>query len=201
MATTTPNRRCPCGYTKFREARSSVAENVTRWVKFSDVAVGGFGVTEFGTFFGAGDSPLYGLFPGTKHLMRNLVACASCGRSRSTKDSGGAVPFGMYIEDGVAVVVASDVSRPIAGYSLSAYEALGLGFEVQLSYRPGLPQALLTTTPTTVSETVPLGASFADTMLVAVLPEVVVTADYIFTFIDNNSGYETPLATIFLEAP
>lgn len=199
MAASNPNRRCPCGYTRFREGVSSASAAVERWVLFDDTEIGGFGITEFGTFFGAGQGSTYGLFPGTQHVVSKTVTCESCGRVRSAKNLGGAIPFGMYVVDNVAVVVCSDVARPITGYSLSAYEPGGLGFEVQLSYQSGVPGAFIATTPVTTSTT-PLGAA-ADTMLVATILEVVLTGSYLFTFLDNNSGHNTPLATIFLEAP
>lgn len=200
MTVANPNRKCPCGYTRFRESGGQSAVAVNRWVRFVDDQVGGFGVTEFGTFFGAGNGGSYGLFPGTQRVVSRTTACESCGRVRASRNSGGAVAFGLYLIENVAYVVCSDVSRPIAGYQLSAYEAFGTGFVVPLSYAPGVPEALITPTPVVVSNTNP-GVKVADVMLSAMVPEVVISADYVFTFIDTNSGYDTTLATIFLEEP
>jgi hypothetical protein len=200
MTVSNPNRKCPCGYTRFRESGGQAAVAVNRWVRFVDDAVGGFGVTEFGTFFGAGNGGSYGLFPGTQRVVSRTTACESCGRVRASKNTGGAVAFGIYLVENVAYVVCSDVARPIAGYQLSAYEAFGTGFVVPLSFAPGTPEALITTTPATVSATMPT-SDVAGVLLSAVIPEVVISANYVFTFIDTNSGYDTTLATIYLEEP
>ncbi len=201
MAVSTPNRKCPCGYTKFREGLVATPTNIMRWVRFEDRDSGGLGVTEFGIFFGAGAATAYGLFPGTQQAIQRKVACESCGRVRATGNLGGAVPFGVYLAGNVIYVVASDVTRPVTGYRISAYEPLGTGFNVQLSYTAGIPEAVLASAPAQVSETLPLGALSADTLLSAAVPNVAVTGSYLFSFIDSNSGQQTPLATIFLTAP
>lgn len=200
MTVSNPNRRCTCGFTRFRESRANVEETVERWMLFDNTVEGGFGATPFGTYFGAGAGGTWGLFEGTYRASTLSVACENCERVRTQKRLGGITPLGVYLEDGRAIVAAADVLRPVTCYVLRI-EGEGETFEVPLSFLPGTPPPIVAPTPVTTAETPPADAVLVDTLLVADLPEVSSSGDYLLTLVDRCCGCESPLATVTLEAP
>lgn len=201
MPISNPNRRCVCGFTRFREVRQSVEQSVGRWMLFDTTALGGFGATPLGTFFGAGSGGTWGKFTGTFRATTLSVVCENCSRVRLQKRLGGIAPFGAFIEENRVIVVASDALRPMTCYSLRVTSPEGEELEVPLSFIPGAPPPIAAPTPTETAATPPPGEPTVDTMLMAILPELPTSGSYLLTLVDRCCGCETALATVTLEAP
>lgn len=159
---------------------------------------GGLGSTPFGTYFGTGPAGSWGLFEATYRAAALETLCESCGRLRSSKRLGGITAIGSYVTNGLLCVVAADVQRPATCYAL---EFVGADtFSAELSLASGVPAAVVAPYPPIVIDTPPPGASLADTLLCAELPEVAVSGDYTVYLVDRCSGHTTALVTIYLEA-
>lgn len=193
-----PNRKCTCGYTRFRERRVATSSNVQRWMLLSSSGGGGFGATPFGTYFGTGPSGSWGLFNATYRAARLETLCESCSRIRSTRQLGGITAIGSYVSNGLLCVVAADVQRPATCYSLRFSGSQE--FERELGLASGLPAAVVAPYPPVTIDTPPPGAELADTLLCAVIPEVSISGDYTVYLVDRCSGYTIPLVTIYLES-
>lgn len=195
-----PNRRCTCGYRRFRERRQRSESTITRWALFDAIDDGGFGATPLGTLLGSSGTYPWGEFDATLYTTTQQLVCESCQRVRSTKTLGSAAFFGSYVSGSEFVVVASDLT------SDSCYELLmeGMGVRTTLSLQyvsTLIPAALVAATPPVVAETLPVGAQVANQALVADIPEVYATGNYAFTLIDRCGDLEIPLATVLLEEP
>ncbi len=194
-----PNQRCTCGYTKFRQRKTHLVEDVQRWMLFDDTAVGGgFGSTPFGTYFGAGSSGNWGLFDASHHITTFDVSCENCGRVRISKNLGGITVMASYVSGGVFYIVAGDVENT-ACYSLrldgpTTSYVVGIVREIAV-LPPIAATAPVITTPT------PPSTDVIDTLLSAVLPEVAETGEYTVVLVDRCGDVEIPMVTISLEAP
>jgi hypothetical protein len=193
-----PNRRCTCGFTRFREIIRKTEETVERWMFFEDPG-GGFGATPFGTYFGAGSGTGWGLFSNPLRTTRRDTVCESCSRVRISKLLGSIAVFGAFIDNGYFYVVASDLSLPATCYSVRFDGPES--FEVPLSFFAGVPPAVLAPTPPTTAPSPPIGAATVDSMLRALVPEVVITGTYTVVLVDRCCGCEYPIAEVTLEAP
>lgn len=198
MAVQYPNRRCTCGFTRFREIIRKTEESVDRWMFFEDPG-GGFGSTPFGTYFGSGSGTAWGLFTNPLRTTRRDTVCESCSRVRVSKLLGSIAVFGAFIDNGYIYIVASDLSLPATCYSIRFDGPES--FEVPLSFFPGVPPAILAPTPPTTAPTPPPGAPTVDSMLRAQVPEVVITGTYTVVLVDRCCGCEYPIAEVTLEAP
>ena len=195
-----PNRRCTCGFRKFRSGRTSTSEDVLRWMLFEDEDGGeGLGATPFGTFFGSGDGTLWGEFPSTLRATTETVVCKSCQRIRINKRLGGAAVFGSYIENGYIYVVVSDAERPFTCFEIRIDGPGGFTYTASLKRVVGAPPAIVATAPPNTAESPPAGAATVDTLLRARLPAVPVTGTYTFTFVDRCAVVETTLVAVVLE--
>ena len=161
-------------------------------------AVGGFGATPFGTYFGAGSGGAWGLFESTFRGAILETACEACGRVRSQKRLGGCAVFGLYITESTVGVAVSDALRPSPCYALKITGPDGV-YEVPLSFGATPPPPIVAPPPAVVVPVLPLGAAVVGTVLAGTLPEISEGGEYLFTLVDRCCGCETPLATISLE--
>lgn len=195
------NRKCVCGYTRFREAKVTAQEEVERWMLFEATTLGGFGSTPFGTFFGAGAGGLWGLFAGTLRTTAIQTVCESCSRLRNTKTLGRVAIFGSYIEGDRLYVVVSDLYRPAACYSVRLVGADGETYDLSLTWVPGLPQSLLVSdSPSETAAVPPVGAATVNAVLFGVIPEILTSQDFDIIIIDSCAGIEYTIATAYLES-
>jgi hypothetical protein len=165
-----------------------------------DATSGGFGATAFGTWFGSSTgSGTWGLFDASVRASTVRVECEKCGRLRRTYSRGGGAFLGSYVAGSHFYVVASDVGLPLSCFRLrfSGPET----HEVELQLGVGSPPPILADAPAETSPTLPPGEPWADTQLLAPLPETTRSGHYDVSLVDTCAGTETPLATIFLEAP
>jgi hypothetical protein len=193
-----PNRRCTCGFTRFREVIRKTEGSVERWMFFEDPG-GGFGATPFGTYFGSGSGTAWGLFTGSLRMVRRDTVCESCSRVRVSKLLGSIAVFGAFIDNGYIYLVASDLSLPAVCYSIRFVGPKS--FEIPLSFFPGVPPAVFQSTPPITAPTPPPGAVTVNSMLRAQVPEVEITGTYTVIFVDRCFGREYPIAEVTLEAP
>ena len=192
-----PNRKCTCGFTRFRERRAPVSSEVERWVFF--VGQGGVGSTPAGS--GVGTGPVqWGLFDGTLRSIRLETVCESCSRVRTSVSLGGVVVFGSYVQGSSFFVVASDVLLPVTCFSLRLVGPGGETFEVPFSLTGILPPPVSLPTPVVVAPVPPTGAPTANRLLTAILPEVFISGTYSATLVDRCANTETPLTDVVLEA-
>lgn len=161
-------------------------------------AVGGFGATPFGTYFGAGSGGSWGLFESTFRGSSLEVSCEACGRVRSQKRLGGCAVFGVFITDNVVGLAVSDALRPTSCYALRVSGPDG-AYEVTLSFSLSPPPAIVAPPPAVVVPVLPPGAEVVNTVLVGTLPEIFEGGTYTLTLIDRCCGCESPLATVILE--
>jgi hypothetical protein len=161
-------------------------------------AVGGFGATPFGTYFGAGSGGSWGLFESTFRGSSLEVSCEACGRVRSQKRLGGCAVFGLFITDNVVGLAVSDALRPTSCYALRVSGPDG-AYEITLSFSLSPPPAVVAPPPAVVVPVLPPGAEVVNTVLVGTLPEISEGGTYTLTLIDRCCGCESPLATVTLE--
>ena len=193
------NQKCTCGFTKFRDRRVSVEEAVERWMLFDgEGAVGGFGATPFGTYFGAGSGGAWGLFSSTLKVTYLETSCEACKRVRSKRRLGGAAAFGVFLQENVVGIAVSDVIRPTSCYALRVSGPDGT-FQFALSFASTPPPVIAAPPPAVVEPVLPLGAPTVNTVLTCTLPEIVQTGLYTLTFVDICGGFESALAEVLLE--
>lgn len=203
MVAAFPNRKCTCGYTIFRDRRTPSVSSVTRWMLYDDTTSGGFGSTPAGSTAGGSGSGAWGEFAVTNISAVIAVLCESCRRIRSSRVFGGITPVGVYVEDGLIYIVASDATKDAPCYSLrfdSSDEQETHTSQLAL-VSAVIPPTPAPSTPLQTAESPPAGASVADKLLCAALPEVNSTDDYSVTLVDNCSGLELVLTTVYLESP
>jgi hypothetical protein len=194
-----PNRKCTCGFNRFRETRRPSNATVERWMLFDSEGSGGFGATPFGTYFGAGTAGSWGLFTGELMGARLVVTCENCNRVRSDKPLGGIAAFASYVDNGYLYVIASDITLA----SCFSIRVTGPGgvFESPLALLPIAPPPAIAPAPPVVEPMPPDGALLVDSLLRARLPEVEITGEYTVELLDRCCGCSTTLVTITLEAP
>ena len=163
-------------------------------------AVGGFGATPFGTYFGAGSGGAWGLFESTFRASYLEVSCEACSRVRSQRRLGGCAVFGVFIQENTVGIAVSDALRPTSCYALRISGPDGVS-EATLSFSPTPPPTIVAPPPPAVVPVLPPGAEVVNTVLVATLPEIAQAGDYTLTLIDRCCGCESPLVTVFLEGP
>ncbi len=200
-----PNRRCTCGFRRFREKRTSVETTVNRWMLFDSNTGGGFGATPFGIYFGSGaggsGQDSWGEFTGTLRQTTRELVCENCKRIRLNRTLGSAAVFGAYLAEPYFYVALSDAQRPFSCYEIRLEDSSGVVLTAPLKFVPGLPPPIIADPPSNTAETPPAGADTVDTLLRARIPDVPKTASYLVTFIDRCSGTETSLVTVTLEEP
>ena len=189
-----PNMRCVCGYRVFREAISTKAESVSRWLRFT----GGFGATPFGTYFGSGGIGTWGQFETSAQVTRKRVVCESCQRVRSDTTLGVTGVFGSYVFAGSLYVYVTDTS--LLGCLRVKFSDPELGtYTLSPVKFTGLPLPLAAGVPIATAPTPPAGALVAGVLQVP-LPEVDHDGEYLVSLVDVCAGYETPIAIFSLES-
>jgi hypothetical protein len=198
---TDPNQRCTCGFRRFRERRIATESTVTRWLLFDTAGVqNGFGATPFGTLFGAGLAPGYAELTGAFRSTVQEIVCESCQRVRCRKALGGAALFGTYVEDGSFYIVVSDAQPPYTCFELRLTSSSGREYTSPFKYQAIVAPAItLPAEPVSASPTLPTGATAADTVLRARLPDVPDTESYLAELVDRCAGVVSPLTSITLE--
>jgi hypothetical protein len=186
-------RRCPCGFTRFRERLSTTETLVQRWVPL--VSEGDFGGSPLGV--GLGSLERWGLFEAPLREVQREVRCESCGRLRAADDIGGIAVFALYSTGDHLVVVASDLRGPASCYTLrlEGPETHHLQVETFVGPMPELALAL----PLEVADEPPAGAPRVDVQLRAWLPEVSTGGEYSVTLVDRCAEAETALGVVLLE--
>ena len=135
----TPNQRCTCGATVFREARTQTTALASRWIYIEGVN-GGLGSPALGvTDLGGGETE-WALVPYTYYRVTARLTCINCGRERSSRDIEAVGVLGTaFTSAGVYVIGVGSLSslemqfsgegrtytqRPASGYTEGPWWAL-----------------------------------------------------------------------------
>lgn len=170
-----------------------------RWMRYDDTAMGGFGATPYGTFFGGGSGGDWGEFTDTRRITSLATTCKSCNRVRVNKVVGGLTLFGSYVEEDAVYLVVADLVKPSTCYSLRIVGEDGETYDLPLTWIPGAPLPLLTTTPVLTAPSPPAGAILVNDVLRAYLPEVMDSQFFDFILVDSCAGRADTIATVYLE--
>lgn len=193
-----PNMKCVCGYRRFRQSLQTIEETVEEWVYFDDGSFGGFGSTPYGTYFGAGETGLWGLFEVTVPRTHKILACESCARPRSDVVVGGVGVFGSYVLGDSIFIVVTDIAV-LACMRVRFYSAELGTFDVSPTLYGGAPLPLSAPAPPTTASDPPAGATVA-TILRARYPGVDGDGTFVVSLVDVCGGTEVLLTNIFLES-
>ncbi len=194
--------KCTCGFTRFRESRSSSEADVACWVLYSSTVLGGFGASPIGTFLGAGDEPeeeddLWAkiLVPVTyTDLSTN---CLSCGRLRFRKTLGGLGVATSYSHNGNLYLVTMSITN-LGCYSIEFRGAET--FSVPIRRIASTPPALHVDNVLAFSLDPPAADPRATTVLYVPIPaDVNQPGIYTVHVVDTCAGTERALGTIYLE--
>lgn len=194
-----PNMKCVCGFRRFRESVRVIDDDVEQWVRYDDGVYGGFGSTPFGTFFGSGPSGSWGLFELTVARTHKILACESCGRTRSDQIIGGNGVFGSYLLGDSIFVVISDASLLACLRVRFRNDEFDITVDVSPTVYLGTPLPLAAPAPDVTAPAPPAGATIAG-LIRAVLPDVDEDAEFVVSLVDVCAGTETLLTTINLES-
>ena len=188
----TPNQRCTCGATVFREHRNQSSALASRWIYIEGVN-GGIGSPALGvTGLGGGETE-WGLVPYTYYRTVARLVCTNCNRERSSREIDAVGIVGTaFTSSGVYV---------IGGGSLSSLELVFEGAGRSYTQRPasayieGPWWALETPTATAESP----GGLQATTISFFPYPDPIDSGAYTATLVGEY--FSTYLGLVNLEAP